>query len=47
MSIMYGVIMALLAYVNWHADTVTKRLVLQLLVATISLVFGVFAGKGY
>lgn len=46
MSVVYGCIMGLLAFVNWNADTVAKRLIIQMLVALISLAFGSFAGRG-
>lgn len=47
MSIIYGCIMGLLSFVNCYADSRAQRTALLLVVAAVSLIFGVMGAKGY
>lgn len=47
MSFIFGCLMAAMAFFSWHADTQAKKVVVMLVVMTISLIFGVMAARGF
>ncbi|HDC4553670.1 TPA: hypothetical protein O8U07_001585 [Enterobacter kobei] len=47
MSIVYGVVLGGMFYLNYFADSQSKKAAVFIVTATISLIFGGLAAKGY